>query len=241
MNIVVGYLCVGLIILIPLFIQINTYQSIDESKFKKHKIRKFSFLFRGMQGESVCNHGIILPMLIIQIQGYLLGILSIVLLVLGEIMYFFSESVFIVIIILLIHTIIVVTISAITGFASKRRPKNKHEYSHFDKLFEMYLNGRIKNILSKYDSSIIEINNYNIKGKMEKTIRIAFNSQNNYVIMNFFEDKYNLAICTSGTSADDLEKIYTDYEYTDDFTFRKLLKSIDFPQSDDNSGQRVWQ
>ena len=65
---------ISITIALPIFSQRTAYQSIDEDYFKKYKIKKFGFLFKGMQGQYACSHGVILPMLIIQIQGYVLGL-----------------------------------------------------------------------------------------------------------------------------------------------------------------------
>ena len=74
-----------------------------------------------MQGESSSSHGIILPMLIIQIQGYIVGILSFSLVVINEIIQLFNDSVLMVIIILFIHVFVVILLTVITGFISKKR------------------------------------------------------------------------------------------------------------------------
>ncbi len=111
-----------LIIAIPIFSQRTSYQSIDENKFKLYKIKKFGFLFKGMQGQSASNHGVIMPMLIIQIQGYILGLLSFVLIVIKEALLLSMDDVFLIIIItLFIHTFVVVMTTVITGFVGNRR------------------------------------------------------------------------------------------------------------------------
>ena len=121
MNILIGFILAILIIAIPIFMQRTTYQSIDESKFKKYKIKKIGFLFKGMQGESASSHGIILPMLIIQIQGYVVGIASIVFVVINEISYFVEDAVLVVIITLFLHVFVAILITIITGIISKKR------------------------------------------------------------------------------------------------------------------------
>ena len=121
MNILIGFIFAGLIVAIPIFMQRTTYQSIDERKFKIYKLKKIGFLFKGMQGESSSSHGIILPMLIIQIQGYIVGILSFSLVVINEIIQLFNDSVLMVIIILFIHVFVVILLTVITGFISKKR------------------------------------------------------------------------------------------------------------------------
>ncbi len=105
--------------------------------------------------------------------------------------------------------------------------KNKHEYSNLDQLLEIYLNNEIKYLLSNYERVNIYPSICKVKGKLEKTIQICFNYHNIYVVIDFFEDKYNLVIYPSGISVDDLEKLFIDYEYPDDFTLQKLIKNID--------------
>lgn len=120
-NIFMGFFFSFLIICIPIFMQRTSYQGIDERKFKKYRLNKIGFLFKGMQGQSVSSHGIILPMLIIQIQGYVVGILSFVLVILNEAFHFVKDAVLVVIVILLVHTYVVIFINVITGYISKKR------------------------------------------------------------------------------------------------------------------------
>lgn len=103
------------------FLQRTSYQSIDEDKFKLYKIKKLGFLFKGMQGQSARTHGVILPMLIIQIQGYVVGIVTFCLFIFNKIYSFVNDSILMGIIILFIHDIITILITIITGFISKRR------------------------------------------------------------------------------------------------------------------------
>ena len=110
-----------LIVAIPIFMQQTAHQSIDENKFKKYKVKKLGFLFKGMQGESARTSGVILPMLAIQIQGYVLGILTLSFVILNEIFKFIEESIAIVIVTLFVHVIIVIFVTMITGIISKRK------------------------------------------------------------------------------------------------------------------------
>lgn len=110
-----------LIVLIPIFMQRTSYQSIDERKFKKYKIKRLGFLFKGMQGESASTNGVILPMLVIQIQGYVLGIITLVFVLVNEFIEFVEEPIGIVVIILIAHVLISIMITIITGILSKKR------------------------------------------------------------------------------------------------------------------------
>ena len=116
-----------IIIAIPIFLQRTSYQSIDENKFKLYKIKMVGFLFKGMQGQSASTHGIILPMLIIQIQGYILGLLSFATIAINEVFLLsIDEVLFLIITIeLFIHTFVVIMITVIAGFVGNRR---KHKY-----------------------------------------------------------------------------------------------------------------
>lgn len=101
--------------------------------------------------------------------------------------------------------------------------KDKNEYSNLDKIFEVYISEDIKKLLSKYDGVIISptIN------KLGKTIQLNYNYHNIYVIIDFFEDKYNVVVYHAGINAEDLEKLFIDYEYPNDFNLEKLIKEID--------------
>ena len=110
-----------LIVVIPIFMQRTSYQGIDETKFKKYKIKRFGFLFKGMQGESATTYGVILPMLIIQIQGYFVGIITLTFVIINEITKFNDEPIGIVIIVLIAHVLISIIITIITGIVSKKR------------------------------------------------------------------------------------------------------------------------
>ena len=70
--------CIFLIIGIPIFLQRTSYQTIHENKFKLIKLKKIGFLFKGMQGQSATSPGVIWPMLVVQIQGYILGIIALI-------------------------------------------------------------------------------------------------------------------------------------------------------------------
>lgn len=112
-----------LIVATPIFMQRTADQSIDETKFKKYKIKRLGFLFKGMQGESASNYGVILPMLIIQIQGYVVGIITLTLMIINEFINFVEEPFGILITILFTHVLISIIITIITGLVSRKRKK----------------------------------------------------------------------------------------------------------------------
>ena len=101
--------------------------------------------------------------------------------------------------------------------------KDKNEYSNLDKIFELYLSGDIKKLLSKY----VGVEVYPTINKLGKTIKLNYNYHNIYVIIDFFEDKYNVVVYQSGINSEDLKKLFIDYEYPNDFHLEKLIKEID--------------
>lgn len=101
--------------------------------------------------------------------------------------------------------------------------KDKKEYNNLDKIFELYLHGDIKKLLSKY--SKVEI--YPTINKLVKTIQLDYNYNNIYVNIIFFEDKYNVVIYHAGISKEEFEKLFTDYDYQDNFSLEKLINEID--------------
>ena len=101
--------------------------------------------------------------------------------------------------------------------------KDKIEYSNLDRIFELYLSGDIKKLLSKYAGVGI----YPTINKLGKTIQLNYNYHNIYVIIDFFEDKYNVVIYHAGINADELEKLFIDYDYQTNFSIEKLINEID--------------
>ena len=101
--------------------------------------------------------------------------------------------------------------------------KEKSQYDNLDKIYEMYLNGDIKKLLSEYTGVGI----YPKFDKYGKTIQLNYNYNNIYVIIDLFEDKYNAVVYHAGISADDLDKLLIDHDYQDDFDLKKLIKEFD--------------
>ena len=65
--------------LIPVFLQLTAYQGINDNYFKRIKIRRFKFLFKAIGWQSVAKRGVIIPMLVIQMSGYILAFISMIL------------------------------------------------------------------------------------------------------------------------------------------------------------------
>lgn len=108
------------IVAVPVLGQIHMEQSINEKGLKLVRIKRFGFLFRGIRGESPSSHGVVVPMLYIQIQGYALGIL---IFIFGIISSFKlnQTTVFILVGILIIHMMVFILTAVIAGYVSKRR------------------------------------------------------------------------------------------------------------------------
>ncbi len=101
--------------------------------------------------------------------------------------------------------------------------KEKSEYDNLDKIFELYLNGNIKILLSEY----VGVGIYPSFNKLGKTIQLNYNYQNIYVIIDFFEDKYDVVVYHAGIKVEELEKLFIEYDYQNDFFLEKVIKEID--------------
>ncbi|WP_286224295.1 hypothetical protein [Thomasclavelia cocleata] len=101
--------------------------------------------------------------------------------------------------------------------------KEKCEYDNLDKIFELFLNGNIKELLSEY----VGVGIYPSFNKLGKTIQLNYNYQNIYVIIDFFEDKYDIVVYYAGIKEEELEKLFIDYDYKNDFVLEKVIKEID--------------
>ena len=103
------------------------------------------------------------------------------------------------------------------------KSKEKSVYSNLDRIFELYLSGDIKKLLSNYAG----IGIYPTINKLGKTIQLEYHYHNIYVTIDFFEDTYHTVVYYAGISVDDLEKLFIDSEYPADFNLEILVKEID--------------
>lgn len=101
--------------------------------------------------------------------------------------------------------------------------KDRSAYSELDTILDMYISGQLKKLLSSYDGVGI----YPTFDKHGKSIQINYNFHNIYVTVDFFEDNYNLVVYQAGINADDLEKLFTDYDYHENFDLKLLIDEID--------------
>lgn len=101
--------------------------------------------------------------------------------------------------------------------------KDKSQYDNLDRILEMYLTGEIKKLLSKYTGVNIDptIN------KLSKTIQLNYNYHNIYVAIDFLVDKYSVVVYQAGISANEIEKLFINYDYQVDFDLRALIEEID--------------
>lgn len=101
--------------------------------------------------------------------------------------------------------------------------KDKSDYNNLDRIFELYLNGNVKTLLSNYSGVGI----YPAFNELGRTIQLIYNYYNIHVIVNFLEDKYNVAIYNSSIEVEEIEKLFTEYDYQNDFSLEELISMID--------------
>ena len=65
-------------IAIAVFGSCNMHDTIDDRKFKRVKVVRHKFLFRAINYQSVENHGIIIPLFIIQLLAYPLSLCNLI-------------------------------------------------------------------------------------------------------------------------------------------------------------------
>lgn len=103
------------------------------------------------------------------------------------------------------------------------KSKKADEFTGLDRCFELYISGEMQALLSKYNHVCI----YPKIGKSSKSIQLNYNYCNIYVTFDFFEDKYCGTIYQAGIEANELEALFQDYNYPDDFDLKKLIDETD--------------
>lgn len=108
----------------------------------------------------------------------------------------------------------------------KKQIKNylleKKSYTCFDRVLEGYVNGKINNLLLDYNNVGIY---YSLK--QNKTIQLTYCKQNIYVIIDFFENNYSVAVYPKGVSIEKLEMLIENFEYSENFCIKQLIEEID--------------
>lgn len=96
-------------------------------------------------------------------------------------------------------------------------------YTKLDYIFKMYLDGTLKRILANYSNVKI----FPTLNKKYKTMSINYTFQNITTTIDFEEDKYRYIIYPSGTDFEELNKMFIDSNYTDDFVLDNLIEKLD--------------
>lgn len=114
----------------PVFAQMTAYQGINDAYFKRIKIKRFKFLFKGTAWQSPEKRGVIKPMLAVQLMGYILELISIILVFV--LLFAVSVEDKINLALLIISSIFgteiiaLIVVMAITGAVSRKREKESY-------------------------------------------------------------------------------------------------------------------
>lgn len=112
----------------PVFLQRTAYQGVNDNYFKRIKIRHFNFMFKAIAWQSSAERGVIIPMLVIQIMGYIFALVAIIVsCVLLLVVY--NENILRILLIVnssMCGVVIIASFvtSVITSIVSKRREEN---------------------------------------------------------------------------------------------------------------------
>lgn len=113
---------------LPVFAQGNC--GINDAYFKRIKVKRLGFLFRGVDWESASKRGLIKSLFIIQIIGYILMLLSTILVFILLFAVNVEDNIKLTIIvissILVAEVIAVIVVIVITGAVAKRREENNY-------------------------------------------------------------------------------------------------------------------
>lgn len=116
--------------LFPVFLQLTAYQGINDNYFKRIKIRRFKFLFKAINWQSAVKRGVIIPMLVVQISGYILALISIILTIILVFAINVDNRLQITVIvngaILGIEIIAAIVTYIVTGIVSRKREENNY-------------------------------------------------------------------------------------------------------------------
>lgn len=129
-ELILAYILTLLIPLIVPFYSVRLYE-INPEYFRKVKIKKLNFMFRGIGGKGsvygdVHNYGIILPIFVVQIIGFILTIIQLIVI---PLLFIFIGIDYITIIVIgssfCFYIIILITVSLICIGISKHKDKMK--------------------------------------------------------------------------------------------------------------------
>lgn len=99
----------------------------------------------------------------------------------------------------------------------------KSAFGNLDKILEMYATGELKQLLSGYE----DVRIFPSLSRGNKTVQVNYRFQNICVTLDFFESRYDYVIYPMGTSADDLEMLFTKNAYPENFGPELLINEID--------------
>ena len=100
---------------------------------------------------------------------------------------------------------------------------NKSVFGNLDKILEMYATGKLKQLLSGYE----DVRIFPSLSRGNETVQVNYRFQNICVTLDFFESRYDFVIYPMGTSADDLETLFTENAYPENFDPKVLIHEID--------------
>ena len=110
------------IIFVSIFAPLKHWDTIDDSKFRKIKIKKFRRFFTTIGFQNVATHGIIIPLFVSQLTSYIVFIVTIIV---GIIFIINQQSpVTLSAIILVIETFAYITLIIVLSIVSRKRQQS---------------------------------------------------------------------------------------------------------------------
>lgn len=119
-----------LMALVPVLLQLTAYQGINDKYFRRIKLKHFKFLFKAIGWQSSAKRGVIIPMLVIQISGYIFALISTIFTIVYAFVVNVDDCLRIPVIvdgvIFGIEIIISIATDIITGIVSRRREEKNY-------------------------------------------------------------------------------------------------------------------
>jgi len=100
--------------------------------------------------------------------------------------------------------------------------KKIESYSNIDNVFNMYLNDKIKGLLSEYD----DVEMFPSLSENNKEIQINFKYQNIVTTIDFWEEKYDYVIYPIGIDPYEIDKLFIDCNYSEGFDLETLFLKL---------------